>query len=179
MHETIEALNAYVDNEVSAAERARIDAHLAACVDCASRKALLEQASASVGALPAPTLTAEESRRIRQGVLGRTRRRSARHPRLRPAWAGALALVVAGPGAGSQGAAPTAPKVMADAGRTEVPPAAPEGSGPERSATDCLAERQHDQADIRPVLSRPATYTGRAAWLLVYVAPAPSPSEPE
>ena len=276
MHETIEALNAYVDNEVSAAERARIDAHLAACVDCASRKALLEQASASVGALPAPTLTAEESRRIRQGVLGRTRRRSARHPRLRPAWAGALALVVAGvvagsglvrsrthsqttaarvgapasqanppvfdnpgdvrmfvstdtgvkralealerqgnqgaapapaageagrskatqqspealqygaksapapPGAGSQGAAaPTAPKVMADAGRTEVPPAAPEGSGPERRATDCLAERQHDQADIRPVLSRPATYTGRAAWLLVYVAPAPSPSEPE
>ncbi|HEY8201611.1 MAG TPA: zf-HC2 domain-containing protein [Actinomycetota bacterium] len=273
MHETIEALNAYVDDEVSAAERARIDAHLATCVDCASRKALLEQASASVGALPTPSLTAEESRRIREGVLGRTGGRSPLRGRLRPAWAGALALVVAGvvagsgllrnhtrpattaagagsaasqanapvfgnpgdvrafvstdtgvkraletlkaqealpapaagggetakanqqapdalrygansapapPGAGSLGAgSPTMPKTMADANRTELPAGAPERSAPERSAMDCLAERRRDQADIRPVLSRPATYTGRAAWLLVYAAPAPSSGEPQ
>ena len=102
MHETIEALSAYVDNELSAGERARIEAHLASCTDCASRKVLLERASASVRTLPPIAPTAAESRRIRQGVLGRTRRRPLVPGRLRPAWAGAgaLALVVAGVVAG-------------------------------------------------------------------------------
>jgi hypothetical protein len=100
VHETIEALSAYVDDEVSPAERSRIEAHLAACVDCTSRKTLLERASASLRTLPAPEPTMDEARRIREGVLRQTRRRPSARTRLwgglRPVWAGAgaLALVV-------------------------------------------------------------------------------------
>lgn len=107
MHETIEALSAYVDDEVSAAERARIEAHLAACVDCASRKTLLERASASVRALPVPEPTIDEARRIREGVLAQTRSRyrvqRGLRSGLRPLWAGAgaLALVIVAVIAGS------------------------------------------------------------------------------
>jgi putative zinc finger protein len=104
MHETNEALSAYVDGEVSPAERSRIQGHIASCPDCAARTNLLEGASASLRGLPALTPTADESRRIRQGVLGRTRRRSFA-PWLRPQWVGAgvgaLALVVAGIYAGT------------------------------------------------------------------------------
>lgn len=259
MHETIEALSAYVDNEVSAGERARIEAHLASCTDCTSRKALLEGASASLRTLPPVSPTAAESRRIRQGVLGRTRRRSLFPGRLRPVWAGAgagaLALVVAGvvagagmlrnqpshdnttagrsssapqaapvfespedvrsfvssdsgvkralgaispsaasgskgaeaplgatvPGAAQdrtrslKGAPPAPPKTTAGPGRRELAEPAPE-----RSAGDCQAEVQHDQAsDLRPLLTRAATYRGTPAWLLVYAAPAPSPGGAE
>ena len=103
MHETIEALSAFVDGEVSPAERSRIQGHLASCSDCAARRRLLEGASVSLRNLPSVTPTTDESRRIRQGVLGRARRRPV--PRLRPRWvgagAGALALVVAGIYAGS------------------------------------------------------------------------------
>ena len=99
MHETIEALSAYVDGEVTAAERARIEAHLRACQDCASRRALLERSSRSVASLPPVVPTTDEARRIRQGVLDKApRRRLLPGWVLRPAWAGAgaLALVVAG-----------------------------------------------------------------------------------
>lgn len=103
MHETIEAVSAYVDGEVSPAERSRIQGHLASCSDCAARERLLAGASVSLRDLPPIAPTADESRGIRQGVLGRARRRPA--PWLRPRWvgagAGALALVVAGIYAGS------------------------------------------------------------------------------
>ncbi|MGH2690340.1 MAG: anti-sigma factor family protein, partial [Actinomycetota bacterium] len=82
MHETIETLSAYVDGEVSPAERSRIQGHLASCTDCAARKRLLEGAAATLRDLPPISPTADESRAIRQGVLGRARRRRA--PWLQP-----------------------------------------------------------------------------------------------
>jgi putative zinc finger protein len=278
MHETIEALSAYVDDEVSAGERTRIEAHLASCTDCASRKVLLERASASVRTLPPIAPTAAESLRIRRGVLGRTRRQSPFPGRLRPAWAGAgaLALVAAGvvaggsmlrhrpshdtttAGAGSSASqnapvfdspadvlsfvstdsgvkrayesisssapsgagrtgeattpegpavppAPDAARYGTDSAKSAPAPAAPmPGSAPrelakaasppiggearstppgaaaERSVGDCQAERRRDQAgNVRPVLTRAATYMGKPAWLLVYAPPPPSPGAKE
>jgi hypothetical protein len=251
MHETIEALSAYLDGEVSPAERSRIQGHLDSCSDCAARTRLLEGASATLQGLPPISPTADESRAIRQGVLGRARRRRAwLQPRWVGAGAGALALVLAGIYAGSglfrgdeggdvtaarertqsvspdAGPAPvfaspeelrayiTNDPVVRDAVRnslTQTPPAAPApalvpapddstaeqfgdtgrselrtgvaktapeaGAVPqERLAQDCLTDLLRGQgADVRSVLTRPATWEGKPAWLLVL---AQSPPEP-
>jgi hypothetical protein len=295
VHETIEALSAYVDGEVSPPERARIEAHLAACVDCASRRTLLERASSSVRTLPVPEPTTDEARRIREGikedvgngVLAQTRRprrvRRGLSRGLRPVWAGAgafllvIVAVIAGslpfrgnggngsdrrsetttaapgssgagmgaiafdspgevrsfvsqdaevkraldaaeslgpadaaappavPAQGGIGTAPAAPQAPApapqrfgakapaqsapDAASAPVPntlqtPADPgrnelRAAGPERSIAECLAERQEGTPAVRLATTRPATYAGTPAWLLVYAVPAPARGGPE
>jgi anti-sigma factor RsiW len=51
-----EQLSAYVDGELSAAERAAIERHLPACAECRAELAELRRVRALLGALPAPTL---------------------------------------------------------------------------------------------------------------------------
>jgi hypothetical protein len=69
---------------------------------------------------------------------------------------------------------PSTLQAPVDSGRNDLRAAAPE-----RSASDCLAERQKDRPDLRPAVARPATYSGKPAWLLVYAVPPPSPGGPE
>lgn len=55
MHLTDEQLNEYLDNET--AERAVLEAHLAACVDCATRLSALQTLFAELESLPEVELT--------------------------------------------------------------------------------------------------------------------------
>jgi len=106
-HTDTELLSAYLDGEVPEAARARLEAHLASCPECAGRRAALEAAAGAVAILPLVSPTAEEREAIRRGVLERlsaTGQRAAGGPgawRLALRWrlsaaAGAAALVVAG-----------------------------------------------------------------------------------
>lgn len=51
-----ERLSAYLDGELSAEERANLEAHLSGCAECARELAALRQTKALLGALPAPAL---------------------------------------------------------------------------------------------------------------------------
>lgn len=95
VHETYEALSAYLDDEVSNEERARIEAHLKICSECPARKSLLEGVAQAVAALPEVAPASAESRALRLAVIERG-------PKPRPftarAWAllGGVAIVVVG-----------------------------------------------------------------------------------
>lgn len=51
-----ERLSAYLDGELSMAERADLEAHLSGCAECRRELASLRQTKALLGALPAPAL---------------------------------------------------------------------------------------------------------------------------
>src|SRR2546421_445288 len=70
-HADTELLSAYLDGRVPEAARARLEAHLASCPECAGRRAALEAAVGAVAALPLVSPTAEEKEAIRRGVLER------------------------------------------------------------------------------------------------------------
>jgi anti-sigma factor RsiW len=67
-----ERLSAYYDGEMSDAQRAEMEAHVAACPACAAELSRLERLSGllrTAGAAPVPPLTAA---RLRRGVQGLT-----------------------------------------------------------------------------------------------------------
>lgn len=95
MHETNEALSAYLDDEVDEAQRARIEVHLQMCTECSATRARLQGAAGATAALPEVTPTADESRAIRLAVIERAAKSRRFAPR---AWAliGGVAVVAAG-----------------------------------------------------------------------------------
>lgn len=95
-HES-ERLSAWLDGELVPAERARVDAHLAACAECSAFLAELEAADRAAASLPA-----EAPDGYFDGFAARVRGRieagaPEAHPRRLPAWtwAAAAALVLA------------------------------------------------------------------------------------
>ncbi|GAC1368986.1 MAG: hypothetical protein NVSMB32_13960 [Actinomycetota bacterium] len=72
-HPDLELLSAYLDGEVAAPERARLEAHLGSCAACASARLALAGAIRSVATLPGVVPTPEETRAIRQAVLNRAK----------------------------------------------------------------------------------------------------------
>src|SRR5690348_10191040 len=74
-----ERLSAYLDGELSASERAALDAHLPGCAQCQRELAALRQTRALLRALPAPALP-RDFRLPAQLAVAPVRRRP-------PAWA--------------------------------------------------------------------------------------------
>ena len=73
-HADVEQLSAYLDGALGARERSALERHLAACAECAARKAALEGAVRSLRGLPAVVVSPAESDDIRRAVLrGATR----------------------------------------------------------------------------------------------------------
>lgn len=68
-HADNEVLSAYLDGEVPASERARLERHLASCAECSARKSALEGVIGSVRALPPVTATEAEHAAMRRAVL--------------------------------------------------------------------------------------------------------------
>ncbi|HKN49470.1 MAG TPA: zf-HC2 domain-containing protein, partial [Actinomycetota bacterium] len=106
-HAGTELLSAYLDGQVPEAARARLEAHLASCPECAGKRAALEAAVGAVAALPPVSPTAGEKEAIRRGVLERVTRTGQPAGRGAGAWrptlrwrlsaaGGAAALVIAG-----------------------------------------------------------------------------------
>lgn len=69
-HLNTETLSAYLDEELQAAERARVEDHLAGCARCAAERRSLEAVATAVSSLPREEMTADEHRALRQAVLG-------------------------------------------------------------------------------------------------------------
>jgi anti-sigma factor RsiW len=106
-HVDTEQLSAYLDGEVAPTARARLEAHLAGCPECAGRKEALARAAQAVATLPAVSPSPAEVRAIRQAVLerwpggavagvGRVPWTQRVGWRLYAAGAGAAAVIVAG-----------------------------------------------------------------------------------
>jgi anti-sigma factor RsiW len=98
-HEEDEAISAYLDGELGASERGRVEEHLRSCPPCAARRETLERTRAALASLPDVSPTADESRAIRLAVLERAGAppAAARRPllqRLFPALAGVAVLLV-------------------------------------------------------------------------------------
>ena len=68
-HLDAETLSAYLDEELQAAERARVEDHLAGCDRCASQRRSLQAVAVAVGQLSREEMTADEHRALRQAVL--------------------------------------------------------------------------------------------------------------
>lgn len=64
-----ESLSAYLDGELDAGERTRVEEHLGSCAECSATRARLAAAVGSVAALGPVTVTADEHRALRQAVL--------------------------------------------------------------------------------------------------------------
>jgi hypothetical protein len=63
-------ISAYLDEELQAAERLRVEEHLAGCARCSSQRRSLQATAAAVGQLPREEMTADEHRALRQAILG-------------------------------------------------------------------------------------------------------------
>jgi anti-sigma factor RsiW len=142
-HES-ERLSAYLDGELAPAERAAVEAHLAACPECAAFLAELSAADRAAAALPAEapegyfdTFPARVRARLQP-------RKAARPARRVPAWtwaaAAALFLAVITPLTlrearhAADEARPPAPTAAKTAPLTEEPNAAPEARAPRPTA---------------------------------------------
>lgn len=151
-HEDVEILSAYLDGEVSEPERARVEAHLGACRECAGRRSALEGAVQAVASLPEVAPTPDEARAIRLAVLGGA---PAGAPARRPwgarlwAAAGAVGLL----GAGIVGyAVLRSSGARQEAGLAARPPAALDSAAATEFASD---------DDVRTLLSsRPDVIDG-------------------
>ncbi len=75
-HADTEILSAYLDGEVPASERARLERHLASCAECSARKSALEGVIRSVRGLPPVTATEAEHVAMRRAVLEAARGRA-------------------------------------------------------------------------------------------------------
>lgn len=84
-HEDIEALSAFVDNELTPPERSRIEGHLRVCETCREQRLRLEGISRSLAELPEVFPTADERRGINQAVFRALGRKVS--PMVRWAWA--------------------------------------------------------------------------------------------
>lgn len=120
-HEEIELLSAHLDGETTEAERRRIDLHLAACPQCAARRAALASASRAVASLPEVAPTPDESRAIRLGVLGRAGPRPLwRSPRLLGALSAAAVAALAFAGISTLRSRPERTGTLLEAGGPPV-----------------------------------------------------------
>lgn len=72
-HPEPEQLSAYLDHELAAAERARLEEHLGACASCQATRSALEASMRAVAALPPLSPTATEARALRAEVLDQLR----------------------------------------------------------------------------------------------------------
>jgi hypothetical protein len=79
-HADTEILSAYLDGEVPASERARLERHLASCAECSARTSALEGVARSVRALPPVTATEAEHVAMRRAVLEAARGRAPAFP---------------------------------------------------------------------------------------------------
>jgi anti-sigma factor RsiW len=91
-HDELEMLSAYLDDEVSRDERARIDAHLPACAACRATLQALRATSADLALLAEPELPEREIWALR-GTLARKRASHGRSGRRIVALSGAAAAV--------------------------------------------------------------------------------------
>jgi hypothetical protein len=93
-HDEFDLLSAYVDGELDAAERARVDAHLPACSDCRATLDALRATVTELRALEDPIPSAQDSWALR-GVVARARSDRSRTGRWTVAAAGVAASVIA------------------------------------------------------------------------------------
>jgi negative regulator of sigma E activity len=93
-HTELELLSAYLDGELDAGERARLDAHVPACAECSETLQGLRATLTDLGTLPEPVLGEQESWALRSAIL-RARRASTRRQRFAWASGAAAAAVVA------------------------------------------------------------------------------------
>jgi len=83
-----EQLSAYLDGELSAAERAALERHLPACSECRAELAELRRVRALLGALPSPSLPRSFALPTSGGIRPRPPITASREPAQpnRPAW---------------------------------------------------------------------------------------------
>ena len=72
-HAGVEELSAYLDGQVRGAERAGLEQHLASCPDCSATRDALQGVIRAVSTLPPVSVSPDETRVIRQAVLGRSK----------------------------------------------------------------------------------------------------------
>lgn len=93
-HVELEAMSAHLDGELDQRERTTVDAHLTTCPQCAAAYSRLVALSGRLTALPAPEMTVDEHRELRQAVIrARPAKASAWGVSLRWALAGGFVLV--------------------------------------------------------------------------------------
>lgn len=95
IHRNLELLSAYLDAETSGEDHARLAEHLETCTECNRMLAALDRARGSIGSLERPTMTAEEGRVLRTGLVHAVRPRLWRSPRLLGTLGAAAALTIA------------------------------------------------------------------------------------
>jgi hypothetical protein len=169
-HADTETLSAYLDGEVPASERARLERHLASCAECSARTSALEGVIRSVRGLPPVTATEAEHVAMRAAVLEASPRRA---PKPGPAWkllaatvavaavlAGIVGIVVV------RGAGPNA--------TTKVAAPAPSASLPGPALANDAEVRSYVQSrpGVRTFLGQPQAAAGAAPG-----APAPAPAQ--
>jgi hypothetical protein len=67
-HDEFDLLSAYLDGEIDAADRGRIDAHLTTCAECRATLAGLRATLADLDALPEPAPTPQDSWGLRAAI---------------------------------------------------------------------------------------------------------------
>jgi negative regulator of sigma E activity len=189
-HADTEILSAYLDGEVPASERARLERHLASCAECSARKSALEGVIRSVRGLPPVMATEAEHVAMRRAVLEAARGRAPsfalgsrsrpevepeleRVPKRGPAWklfaataavaaalAGIVGIVVV------RGAGPNA--------TTRAAAPAPSASPPGPALANDADVRSYVQSrpEVRTFLGQPQAEAGDAS----PAAPAPAPA---
>lgn len=111
-HDELDLLSSYLDGELDASDRARLDAHMATCAECRTTLAGLQATIADLQTLPEPVPTPQDTWALRAAIR---RARSPMRRWQRVAWASgavaAAAIVFAAvtlPGNGTDGIEATA-----------------------------------------------------------------------
>jgi anti-sigma factor RsiW len=178
-----ERISAYHDGELSAADRARVEAHLRSCPECAALLDSIERIDAAAE-VPDPGQEYWErfNRRVEERIAGETSRPlTAAAPRPKPGWlrhqlrylvpaaaaAALLVVVIRTIGQGPGGPAPTVAPPAMQAPRV---PASPEGTSP---AARARKERAAPPAVPRAA-EKKAVADGAPPARVIPEAPAPS-----
>lgn len=94
-HEESELLSAYLDGELTAADRTRVDEHLPSCADCRATLGALRATLADLRALPEPDLPGQVSWAVRAAVARERRGLASRYRRWVAVAGGVAAAFVA------------------------------------------------------------------------------------
>ncbi|MCX6028583.1 MAG: zf-HC2 domain-containing protein [Chloroflexi bacterium] len=182
-HVSADLLSAYLDNQATAAERARVDAHLATCAACRTELDSLRQTVALVRALPRVAVPrAFTLSEARVGI---------RRPATQPGWFGgalrglvaatavALVVVVAGTLLRQIGSRPTGQLALAPAA-TAAPAALSSEAGPAAAPKPMMAAPPQPTAAptvaVEKVVEMPSQAPAPAAVKPQALAPRPTPA---